>query len=115
MPRLKISTTLSRAAGRFEAGAHHLKKFYAGKLVRGYREYARYDSPSANAFCALGMIVRVSRPKRNEGPYWTRAGEFLGQFLGGSVLTCNDHPARTKEEVIAALRAAAAKAKEQGL
>lgn len=53
--------------------------------------------------CALAAIIRAD-------VYRCGATAFMRTILGGSLMEWNDAPERTKEEVVAALRAAALRA-----
>jgi hypothetical protein len=74
-------------------------------------------------WCALGAITAVTGEDPLSystfsvlgGAASSRARQFLNDFLDRTVEDWNDDPSRTQAEVVAKLREAAEKAREQGL
>jgi hypothetical protein len=72
-------------------------------------------SPEARCWCAAGAIVRVGGYSDYEGLVALSAAyDAADCAVGGSLTEFNDDPHRTQAEVVAALRKAAAIAREAG-
>lgn len=114
---MKIADVLDKAAdliepkGRWAQGAY-IRDGMGHLLIRA--------EPNA-CFCVLGALAEASgiRPyKPWDGHDADRAREPLAETIGITVHEIpewNDAPERTQAEVVAKLREAAAKAREQGL
>ena len=73
---------------------------------------------ATGALCALGGIFFASEELLSSGTFWDQRNarrasrEALLKYLGTSPSVWNDHPDRTPEEVITALRKAASEVAE---
>lgn len=111
MSALTVSQVLDRAADLIEPeGA-----WTQGTLFRKANgKEARVSDKDKVCFCAAGALVETGGP-------WSAAWSFLEDTLPPTrnralnpVAVFNDAPKRTQPEVVAALRKAAALAREQG-
>lgn len=109
MSELKISEILDKAADLIEPkGA-----WTQGESARDDQAVGLMaDNPTACSFCMYGAIVRASGGYLEGNEVCSRAIRFLGV---PSLINWNDRPNRTQAEVVAKLREAAQKAREQGL
>lgn len=108
-----IADVLDRAADLIEPeGAWTKGPFAVDKCGREVFEHLRGYPKEAVAFCAAGAITQASR-----GRNWRRReAKDLADSLTpvGSIIQFNEDRGRTQSEVVAKLREAAAKAREQG-
>ena len=73
-------------------------------------EWRRATSPKAVVFCALGAVDRVT----DHNPFLQNdVNRLLSDLSGHPILTWNDAPGRTKEEVIALFDQAIASLEEE--
>ena len=68
-------------------------------------------SPDFKCLCALGALTVVQEMVWTDDSAVSPAGKVLRETVGGRVDVWNDEPERTQSEVVAALRAAAEKAR----
>jgi len=102
---LTIAEVLTRAADLIEPEGAWLQGEMA-EDADGFEVSA--GEPTAVCWCIAGAIRRVS--SANPGLYGL-ARNLLLDHIGESLVTWNDAPERTQAEVVAALRAAAEKAR----
>lgn len=104
---MSVADVLERAADLIEPQG----KWTQGTFARGKRNRPckEGNSSTARCWCALGAIQHETNSValRNEA-HWR-----LRKTLGMLVTSFNDAPGRTQAEVVAALREAAALAREQ--
>lgn len=116
MSGLTVSQVLDRAADLIEP---------EGKWTQGgsYALSALGNSidsidPEAACFCAMGAVYRSAGVstwhKTGALELVDKARKHLATMLGVAMASWNDAPERTQPEVVAALRKAAALAREQG-
>jgi hypothetical protein len=78
-----------------------------GRLARDDRGWPEAPNhPSACQWCAIGAIAKVQNLSEASQMY-DSAAKLLASQLSGTIVYWNDHPSRTREEVIDALRKAA--------
>ena len=108
---MTISDVLSRAADAIQERGHCKGNFVdaAGNLCVAGALYLAAGLP----------VVGIAKPRDG----WDAAKSYADadeaaaafrRYVGSSVYTWNDQPERTKEEVVAALRAAAEQHRQQG-
>ena len=111
-----VADILEKAAELIEPEGAWLQEAYAAN-ARGIRatDDGHAWPAEPNCFCVLGAIhwaAKDDTPGGHVEEAYLRALEFPN---GYNVVEWNDTPSRTQVEVVAKLREAAAKAREQGL
>jgi hypothetical protein len=112
---MNISDVLDRAADLIEPEGRWVQGPFAAD-AKGREIFEREKGPiypGATCFCIAGAINKVLGRRNRHSRMDVKA--VLSSCIGANFIDFNEAPGRTQPEVVAKLREAAAKAREQGL